>query len=245
MTPENDSPRIFIAGATGYTGRALVEHALDAGCETIAHIRPNSRKLDDYRHDFEDLGARVDTTPWDVEAMAKTLSATGPTHVFFVIGTTKKRMRNEQTDASYEAVDYGLVTLLLDAIADKGADTGAAPRFVYLSAQGVKKGARTAYYRARWKAEEAVRQSGLPYVIARPGFISGTNRRESRPMERLGVVVGDAAARLAGALGATDFRDRYLSRDNEQMARELLAVGLSDQAANRHFDSEELRRSGL
>ena len=32
---------IFIAGATGYTGRALVRLAAEAGHETIAHVRPS------------------------------------------------------------------------------------------------------------------------------------------------------------------------------------------------------------
>lgn len=230
--------RVFIAGATGYTGQALVELAVEAGCETIAHIRPDSDRLDECGRAFEELGAQVDTTPWDQASMFRRMAELEPTHVFFVIGTTKKRMREEDDDASYEAVDYGLAKLLLDAVVQAGIQ----PRFIYLSAQGVSEEASSAYYKARWKAEEAVRDSGLPYTIARPGFISGENRDESRPMERLGAVLGDAVSGVAGALGARDFRDRYKSRDNVQMARELLAVAFERRAENRTFESEELRR---
>ena len=238
MTLDKSDTRLFVAGATGYTGRALVRLGREAGLDMIAHIRPDSSRLEACREAFEEQGARVDTTPWEQEAMAQTLAEIEPSHIFFVIGTTKKRMRQEEGDAGYEAIDYGLAKLLVDAAVQ--AEVSA--RFVYLSAHGVKEGASTAYYEARWKAEEAVRDSGLSYAIARPGFISGENRQESRPMERVGAVLGDAVTGLAGALGATKFRDRYKSRDNEQMARELLTVALDPEAENRTFDSDELRR---
>ena len=174
----------FIAGATGYTGKALVRELLSRGVDVHAHIRPGSSSLPDAKHAFEEQGAHVDLTPWEADEMAATLGELQPTHVFFVIGTTKKRMKQEPGDSSYEAVDYGLAKLLLDACSACESE----PVFVYLSAQGVSEGASTAYYRARWRAEEAVRDSGLSYVIARPGFISGSDRDESRPMERLGSV---------------------------------------------------------
>lgn len=228
--------RAFIAGATGYTGKALVEHLVSRDIETYAHIRPESSSLPQAQRAFKDLGARVDLTPWEPDPLVQTLTDIEPTHVFFVIGTTKKRMREDEGDNSYEAVDYGLAKLLVDAA--KVCESK--PVFVYLSAQGTSEGASTAYYRARWKAEEAVRESGLPYVIARPGFISGGDRDESRPMERFGSAVATAAASALGVVGADKLEDKLRPRDADEMAHQLVEAALDPNCHGETLESQDL-----
>jgi uncharacterized protein YbjT (DUF2867 family) len=228
--------RAFIAGATGYTGKALVRDLLGRNVETYAHIRPGSSSLPEAKHMFTDLGAMVDLTPWEPASMEETLAQIQPTHVFFVIGTTKKRMREDEGDNSYEAIDFGLAKLLVDAA--KVCESK--PVFVYLSAQGTSEGASTAYYRARWKAEEAVRESGLPYVIARPGFISGGDREESRPMERFGSAVATAAASALGVVGAEKLEDKLRPRDADEMARQLANAALDTACHGETLESQEL-----
>ena len=83
------APRAFVAGATGFVGRAVVAALRERGVEVIAHVRPGSAREADWRARFAELGAEVDTTAWEPAAMTATLAARAPTHVFFLIGTTR------------------------------------------------------------------------------------------------------------------------------------------------------------
>jgi uncharacterized protein YbjT (DUF2867 family) len=74
-----------------------------------------------------------------------------------------------------------LTSLLLRAAAAAARETGVAPRFVYLSSAGVSAGARGAYLAVRWRMEQELRASGLPFVIARPGFITGPTATSRAP----------------------------------------------------------------
>ena len=69
----SDKKLAFVAGATGFTGREVVRVLLDRGVPTVAHIRPDSSRLDEWRERFEGLGARTDTTAWEKEPMSATL----------------------------------------------------------------------------------------------------------------------------------------------------------------------------
>lgn len=230
----------FVAGASGYTGRAVVEELRRRGIETVAHVRPGSSSLGTLGRRFEALGARVDTTPWEPDAMAATLGGLGPTVVFSLLGTTATRAKGEGMEAeeAYERVDYGLTALLIDA----SAHSESRPRFVYLSSLGAEPGTKNAYLQARVKAEAKLRDSGLPWTVARPSFVTGPDREESRPMERLGATVADAALGLAALLGAKGVRDRYASMDADTLARALVGAALDPACDSRVLDAAELRR---
>ena len=233
--------RAFVAGATGYTGRAVVAALAGAGHTVTAHVRPGSRSLATVGPELEAAGATVDTTPWEPDAMRATLAALEPDLVFGLLGITRAGARREEQRTgvapSYETVDYGLTALLADAAAalpDK-------PRFVYLSAVGTSAKTRNAYLAWRWKAEEHVRASGLPWTIARPSFITG-DRDESRPLETVGGHVVTGAVKLLGAFGAKRLRDRYRQRTNTELAQALVAAALDPAWANRVVESEDLDR---
>ncbi len=235
--------RAFVAGATGYTGQRVVTALRGRHIDTVAHVRPDSADLARWTGRFKDLGASIDTTPWDDGAMAATLARLRPTLVFALLGTTRARMRavaargGDPDEAGYEAVDYGLTALLLRA----AAGCGTSPRFVYLSAAGVGPAARTAYTRVRHRAEAEIEASGLPYTIARPSFITGPDRDEDRPAERLGAMLVDAALFAAGTLGARRLQRRYGSTDASTLAAALVRLALDPAAASTTVESEDLR----
>jgi uncharacterized protein YbjT (DUF2867 family) len=60
-------------------------------------------------------------------------------------------------------------------------------RFVLLSSLGARQNGNTEYHRTKWVAEEAVRDSGIPFVIVRPTLIFGllVGTRESKLMSRM------------------------------------------------------------
>jgi uncharacterized protein YbjT (DUF2867 family) len=213
---------VFVAGATGYTGRALVAELRRRRIDVVAHVRPDSPRLDEWRQRFESEGAMVSTAAWQDDAMTEALAGVRPAAVFALLGTTRSRMRRSRSGerSSYEDVDYGLTALLLRATLR----AAPAAHFVYLSAIGVGPRARGAYLRVRWRMEEEVRASGIAHTIVRPAFISGADREESRPLERMGAAVTDGLLRLGGALGARHLRERYRTRTAAELAAELADV---------------------
>ncbi len=234
----------FVAGATGYTGREVVRLlAARDGVNVVAHVRPDSGALDDWRRRFTDLGVIVDTTEWDEAAMTASLAEVRPDVVFALLGTLRARMNEAEAEGrdpaahSYEAVDYGLTALLMRACVA----AEVTPRFVYLSSAGVREGAPGAYLQVRHRMETELIDCGLPYTIARPSIISGPDRPEPRPFERLGAGLADTALFVAGAFGATKFRDRYHSTDAATLAGALVRLAFDEDSMNRIVESEDLR----
>ena len=192
----------------------------------------------------ESTQAEIVVSPWDASAIGALCQQIVPTVVFACLGTTRAKMReakrqgHEAASAGYEAIDYGLTVMALDAVRDQTPP----PRFVYLSAMGVKASSRNAYMAIRWRAEEAVRTSGVPYTIARPGFITGSDREESRPLERVAAVTSDGLLSVLGAFGARRLRRRYTSLDATSLAEGLLHWALAEEGLDRVVENEELRR---
>ncbi|MFT7578851.1 MAG: hypothetical protein ACI9MR_000512 [Myxococcota bacterium] len=222
---EPNTRKAFVAGATGYTGQAVVAGLRALGVDTIAHVRPDSSRLTHWQQHFTDLGATVSDAAWDVAALTAAFARLAPTEVYCLIGTTSSRAKQDgqaRNDA-YEAIDYGLTKCLVDALVD----AKLAPRFVYLSSMGADASSRMAYLRARGRAEDAVRISGLAHTILRPSFITGSDRDESRPSERFGAAVTNGLLSVAGVLGAKRLRNRYRSVNAETLAHHLITSATS------------------
>ena len=234
----------FVAGATGYTGREVVRALHARGVRAVAHVRPDSPRLEEWRARFAEQGAEVDATPWDEAAMIATLKRLRPDVVFALLGTTRARAKEaakrdeDASRQSYEAVDYGLSAILLHA----AIEAGNKPRFVYLSAMGVSDEARGAYFQVRARLERELRASGLPYTIARPSFITGEGERDSpRPMERIGASMADALLGAAALVGAKGLRDKYASIDPKVLAEGLVRGALDPAGGDRVLETDALR----
>ncbi len=231
----------FVAGATGYTGQQVVRALRARGIETVAHVRPDSPRLADWQARFASLGARTDSTPWEPDALRATLAALQPDMVFALLGTTRARARaarqQQGAAADYEAVDFGLTMLLYQAaVAD-----GSRPRFIYLSSAGVRREGGNAYLRARARVELALREGPLPWIAARPSFITGPDREEFRAGERIGAAVADGVLRAVGWLGGRRWRERYRSTSSSVLAAALVRLALDPAVVNTVVESEGLR----
>ncbi len=207
-----------MAGATGYTGRELIRELTSAGRKTVAHVRPDSPRLGEWRSRFEALDASVDSTPWEPGPLRETLARACPTVVYALLGTTAARRRSTGGTDDYETIDYGLTHLLLEACPKTA-------RFVYLSAAGVQPNAKNPYYRVRARLEREIEESGLSYTIARPSFITGPDRDDGRVVEQVGAALADAGLTLARIVGGKRLANRYQSTTASVLARALARIG--------------------
>lgn len=191
---------MMIAGATGYVGRHVVTAAHRAGHEVIAHIRPDSANGDRASAELVAHGARVVRMPWTPAAWFRQLELEPPDRLFLLIGTTSRRAtaarRSGGADASQGAIDLGLTMLAIGTARVASPDAG----LIYLSALGAS-ATGNEYLRVRATVEAALAAGPNPFSVVRPSFITGDDRTEARPVERLGAAALDAvcaALRLVG-----------------------------------------------
>ncbi len=142
--------RLFVAGATGAVGQALLPLAVRRQVDVLAHARPKSAaRLGD-----RPVAAIELSDPKLADAMK------GCTTVVQLIGTMRKRFSVGDT---YETSDIGTTQQLVDA----AKTCGTVDHIVLLSSVGA--GApRGAYLKAKAEAERIVVESGIPYTLFRP-----------------------------------------------------------------------------
>lgn len=235
----------FVAGATGYTGREVVRLLRARKLDVIAHVRPDSSQLQIWQARWEPMGVQVDSTAWEPEAMAETIKRVQPDLVFALLGTTQARARREAKRGvpkelnSYEVVDYGMTKMLMDGLSL--AESRA--RFVYLSSEGASEGGN-AYVAVRGRIERELAEGPLLWTVARPSFITGPDREESRPAETIGAVVADGALGVLALLGGRKTQERYRSTTATALASALVHHSVHPPSVNQILRGEDLRGFG-
>jgi uncharacterized protein YbjT (DUF2867 family) len=182
--------RALIAGATGLVGARLLAHLLASPAyatvhallrrDLPAHQRPapgGSVTLVEHRVDFDAIGRAADFPAVD--------------DVYLTLGTTIRAAGSQQ---AFRRVDFDAVV----GIARRARRLGAS-RCVLVSAIGADPGARVFYSRVKGEAEAALAQLDYPSLtVLRPSLLDG-DRTESRPGERLALVVSRPLAGLIPA----------------------------------------------
>ena len=218
----------FVAGATGYTGNAVVKYLSELGIACTAHIREHSANLDTKRAQLESYGATVVVTPWTAEKIQGLLLNCQPTHVVSALGITKSGAKKEHarlgTAPTYSSVDRDLSLMIYTA----ATELEQPPRFVFVSSMGAD-GAQNNYIRARYEVEQTILNGALPYFIARPGFITGSDRPESRPLEQGAAMIWDAALTSLSWVGFRKLRQNYASMSATTLATSLVRHALHNQ----------------
>ena len=225
----------FVLGATGFVGREVVRQLCVRGGKPLAHVRPDSSKLAAWKATFDQLGATVDTSPWNATALATPLRELRIRELYILIGTTRGKAKTDGVAGDiYQEIDRGLTEIAVDAAKQVGGI-----RLVYLSSVGADAKASSAYLKARGQAEDAVRGSGLPWVIARPSFIVG-DRDESRIGESIGAGIGDGVLAVAGLFGGKKLRAKYRSTSADVLASALIRLAEAP-AHDLVVDGDDLR----
>lgn len=233
----------IVFGATGLTGRYVVSHlARPRTLRVIAHVRPDSPRLAEWRTRFAQEGAEVSVAAWTKEGIDALAARERPTLVFGLLGTTQARVKRaaragrDASNETYDAVDVALTEMAIAACAA----ISPRPRFVYLSSVGTSETAAGSYLKARARVERTLRASGLPYTIARPSFIVG-DRDEPRVLEKLAAPVADGLLGVLGAIGATRLRDQYRSITGEALAKALVTLAHDPAWADRIAEPADLQ----
>lgn len=160
------TPSILVVGATGGTGKEVVRQAREAGYRVRALVRDADKAR-------AQLGSDVELVVGDVRTGTGVEAAVRG--VDYVVSALGSNVRNDPTNTP-ERVDYGGVRDLVNAAA--GAKV---KHFVLVSSMGVthddhplnKMFGNILVWKR--KGEEAVRASGVPYTIVRPGGLLDTS----------------------------------------------------------------------
>ena len=187
----------LVAGATGATGTALVPRLRAAGFEVIPHVRPKTVARHPLGSDADALVADLTDARRLEAAMERAQS------VVCLVGTMRRRFAAGDT---YESSDYLPVVQLAESA--RRVPSATPRQFVLLSALGAREG--SGYLGWKFKAEEVVRQSGLPHTILRPSFLDSTRSgsqasdgTQRKPPPLTSALLG-AIGRLPGLRGASD-----------------------------------------
>jgi NADH dehydrogenase len=149
--------RVFLTGATGFVGRSMIQRLLSEGHTIRALVR-------DPKGTGQLAQAGVDLAAGDVvEGTGLAQGMRGCDAVIHLVGIIMEKGRN-----TFEAVHHIGTRNVVEAAKRSGIK-----RFVQMSALGVRADGPAAYQTTKWRGEEEVRKSGIPYCILRPSLIFG------------------------------------------------------------------------
>jgi uncharacterized protein YbjT (DUF2867 family) len=151
--------RIFMTGATGFVGRAVILALRAEGYAVRCLVRRGSEP------DLRGLEAieRVEGNVLSRETLERGMA--GCDTVIHLVGIIREQ---PATLSTFERIHTQGTLNVLDAAVATGVR-----RYVHMSSLGSRLNARSRYHKTKWAAEEAVRATPIPWTIFRPSIIYG------------------------------------------------------------------------
>ena len=143
--------RVLVAGATGQLGRVITRKLVASGANVRALAR-NREALAQFAPDAEIAAV-------DLRDLAKLTEACRG--VEQIVATANNNMGKGATGPT--RIDLGAYQNLCAAARNTGVR-----RLTYVSYKGVSQDAVVDIFRVKWYIEDAIRRSGVPYVMLRP-----------------------------------------------------------------------------
>jgi NADH dehydrogenase len=164
---------VAVAGGTGFLGRSIVRELAARGGRTIVlshRVSGNATKTAQGpgTADGSIEVRRADATR--PETLAAALE--GVDALVICLAFRNSPIEAPRRGQTFERVDAAGTEALVAAAAAANV-----PRIVYISGAGAAPDAPRHWFRAKWRAEEAVRGSGIVYTIFRPSWIYGPGDR--------------------------------------------------------------------
>ena len=150
---------VFVTGATGFVGHALLQRLCAAGHVVRCLVRRGSEGR------LRGLGAiaRIEGDVLTRRGLEEDMA--GCDAVIHLVGIIRE---HRAANVTFERVHVEGTQNVLEAAKAAGVQ-----RYLHMSALGTRPGAASRYHRTKWAAEEAVRASGLGWTIFRPSIIYG------------------------------------------------------------------------
>ena len=220
--------RILVAGAGGFVGGALVRRL--AGHDLVLPSREPEK--------FRRAGLRG-SFPLFTEDLAGLAADSAPEIIINLLGIIR-----EAPGASFELVHAEYTRRLL-----AGARAAGVRKFIQMSALGAAPDAPSAYHRSKFAGETAVRESGLPYVIFRPSFITGPGQKFASDLEALArflpvfAAPSDAVTAPVGIAAVADCLAR--AAEDDSVKNEIFELAGDRVVSFRELAAEALAAAGL
>src|SRR5436309_15126288 len=154
---------ILVAGGTGFVGGGIVRELRRRGRDVAVLTRDARRAARRFPELDVELREGDVSDPTSLEAAARGAD--------LVIGCQQfpnSPIENPSRGYTFDEVDAKGTESLVAA-----AKAAGAKRYIYLSGAGSAPDAPYHWFRAKWRAETAVRESGLLYTIFRPSWVYG------------------------------------------------------------------------
>ncbi len=167
---------VAVTGATGFVGRSVVRHLIEAGYAVRALVRSREKASEVLPEGVELIEGSI----LDGSSPARLVDgASACIHLIGIIreaahGQSFKRMHVEAVRAITEACREGDVK-----------------RYLHMSALGALIDSRAPYSKTKAEGEQIVRRSGLDWTIFRPGLIHGPDGEFVQMMHA--IAAGEAA----------------------------------------------------
>lgn len=157
---------VLVTGGTGFIGSHIVRRLLKKGHQVVVMTRNPSQVR-------STVPAGVDLRPGDVSNPVSLRQAmAGVDVVINAVQFPNHPVENPRKGYTYMAVD-GLGTVRqVEAAKEAGVK-----RFIYLSGAGTRQGQTYPWFQAKLKAEQAIRDSGIPFTIFQPSWVYGPEDR--------------------------------------------------------------------
>ena len=153
---------IAVAGGTGFVGGAIAAELHRRGNRVVVLSHRGESARGPLPDDVEIRMADV-ADPASLEP-----ALVGIDGLVIAIAFPNSPMESPRKGHTFEAVDAGGTQRLVAAAVAAGVG-----RLVYISGAGAAPDASRHWFRAKWRAEQAVRDGGITYTIIRPTWIFG------------------------------------------------------------------------
>ncbi|MDR5000112.1 complex I NDUFA9 subunit family protein [Brevibacillus parabrevis] len=158
--------KVFLTGATGFVGKGVLDRLIAEGYDTVCLSRPGrADSKGKLLPEVTGSGSVTEVAGDILDAESLKTAMAGCDAVIHLVGIIREQPGKGIT---FSRIHVDGTRNVLEAAKLHGVK-----RFVHMSALGSRENATSQYHLTKYKAEQLVKASGIPYVIFQPSVIFG------------------------------------------------------------------------